>query len=56
MNKYVENGEFCGFKDQTDMLFKETNENIEGVKNGVNKLGEQIDGIDKKATKASEDA
>ena len=56
MNKYVENGEFLGFKDQTDMLFKETSENIQGVKSGVDKLGDQIDGIDKKATKASEDA
>ena len=56
MNKYIENGEFSAFKDQTDMLFKETNENIDGVKNGVTKLGDQIDGIDKKATKASSDA
>lgn len=56
MNKYVENGEFLGFKDQTDLLFKETSENIQGVKSGVGKLGDQIDGIDKKATKASLDA
>lgn len=39
MNKYVENGAFDGFKDQTSLLFKETNDNIEGVKSGVNKLG-----------------
>lgn len=56
MNKYVQNGEFSGFKEQTDLLFKETADNIDGVRNGVNKLGEQIDSIDRKATKASEDA
>lgn len=55
-NKYVSNGEFCGFKEQTDNMFKETGNNLESVRNGVKNLEGQVDGIDKKATKASQDA
>lgn len=54
--KYVSNGEFSGFKDQTDLLFKETGMSIDGVKSEVKNLEGQIDGIDEKATKASKDA
>ena len=37
-------------------MFKETGNNLESVRNGVKNLEGQVDGIDKKATKASQDA
>ena len=54
--KFVENGQFDAFKDQTSLQFSETNSNIDSVKGGVKKLEGQIGQIDEKATKASNDA
>lgn len=55
LEKYVDHGNFNEFKEKTDISFKETESNINEVKDGHKLITAIVGEIDAKATKACDE-